>query len=443
MKPGIAFGDYIRSEKVSFHRHDEHFSKESSGMRGFLLPLLLLIVFVVFLIRLADLQLIQGSYYRLLADSNRTKTTTVYAPRGIIFDRNGSPLVFNIPGFRQTMGDQTKVLTREQALPLLALGEKNLEIDSLRQYPYKESFSHVLGYIGQISKEELQKKEFSSRRGGDLIGKMGIERAYEERLAGRDGKELTEVDAMGKAVRTLGKTDPTAGSDIMLTLDLKLQQATFEAIKDIKKGAVVVATPRGEILALISKPSFDPNLFTMGEHYLVASQSAYRDVSALLLDDQNQPLLNRAISGTYPPGSTFKLITASAGLEGKAIDENFQIEDTGVISIGPFSFGNWYFIQYGKKEGLLNVVSAIKRSNDIFFYKLAEMMGVEKLSEMAKKFGVGDRLGIDLEGEAKGLVPTPDWKKEVIGEPWFLGDTYHYGIGQGYLMEEPFISNAF
>lgn len=432
MKQGIAFPDYIKTEKSSKRSGGESFWRERP-MRGFLLLVFLFAVLSILLIRLFDLQLLKGSYYRLLSDSNRTRTSIIHAPRGIIFDRNGSPLVFNVPGFRKTVGEKTKVLTREQALSLLAEGEKNLEVDSLRQYPYKDSFTHVLGYIGQISKEELQKKEFKDRRGGDLVGKMGIERTYEEKLVGIDGKELVEVDALGKVVRTLGKTEPTAGSNITLTLDLKLQQAAFNSLKEIKKGAVVVSTPKGEILALVSKPSFDPNLFTMGEHYLPASGSAYQNVSQLLLDDRNQPLLNRAIAGTYPPGSTFKLITAAAGLEGKVIDENFQVEDTGVISIGPFSFGNWYFTQYGKKEGVLNVVSAIKRSNDIFFYKVAELIGVEKLSAMAKKFGVGERLGIDLEGEARGLVPSPSWKEKVIGEPWFLGNTYHYGIGQGYL----------
>lgn len=441
MKPGIAFPDYIKTEKPSKRSGGESFWRERP-MRGFLLLVFLFAVLSILLIRLFDLQLLKGSYYRLLSDSNRTRTSIIHAPRGIIFDRNGTPLVFNTAGFRKTVGEKTKVLTREQALPLLASGEKNLEIDSLRQYPYKDSFAHVLGYIGQISKEELQKKEFKDRRGGDLVGKMGIERTYEEKLVGIDGKELIEVDALGKVIRTLGKTDSTAGSDITLTLDLKLQQAAFNALKEIKKGAVVVATPKGEILALISKPSFDSNLFTMGEYYLPASGSVYRNVSQLLLDEQNQPLLNRAIAGTYPPGSTFKLITAAAGLEERVIDEDFQFEDMGIISVGPFSFSNWYFTQYGKKEGFLNVVSAIKRSNDIFFYKLAELVGVEKLSAMAEKFGLGSRLGIDLEGEAKGVVPSSSWKEKVIGEPWFLGNTYHYGIGQGYLSVTPLQVNS-
>ncbi|MDP3726860.1 MAG: penicillin-binding transpeptidase domain-containing protein [bacterium] len=440
MKQGVAFPDYIKTEKPSKRSGEESFWRERP-MRGFLLIVFLFAAVSILLIRLFDLQLIKGSYYRLLSESNRTRTSIIHSPRGIIFDRNGIPLVFNIPGFRKTVGEKTQLLTREQALPLLAKNEA-LEVDSLRQYPYKDSFAHVLGYIGQISKEELVKNVFENRRGGDLVGKTGLERTYEEKLVGIDGKKLSEVDALGNTVRTLGKVDPHPGEDIKTNLDAKLQLAAFEAFADIKKGAIIVSTPKGEILALISKPTFDSNLFTLGDYYRTASSSAYQTVSQLLLDDRNQPLLNRAIAGTYPPGSTFKLITAAASLEQKIIDENFQIEDTGVIAIGPFSFSNWYFTQYGKKDGFLNVVSAIKRSNDVFFYKLAELVGVEKLSAMAEKFGLGRRLGIDLEDEAKGIVPTSSWKENTIGEPWFLGDTYHYGIGQGYLLATPLQVNS-
>ncbi|MCL5019077.1 MAG: penicillin-binding transpeptidase domain-containing protein, partial [Patescibacteria group bacterium] len=188
--------------------------------------------------------------------------------------------------------------------------------------------------------------------------------------------------------------------------------------------------------------SFDPNLFTMGPNYLAASDSSYLSLSDILLDSQNQPLLDRSISGTYPPGSTFKLVVASAGLENKIIDENYQIEDTGVLQIGAFSFSNWYYTGYGGKDGEVNVVKGIKRSNDIFFYKLAEKIGVDKVSETAQKFGLGKPLGIDLQGEAAGLVPTPEWKQKTIGEPWYLGDTYHYGIGQGFLLTTPLQVNG-
>jgi len=178
----------------------------------------------------------------------------------------------------------------------------------------------------------------------------------------------------------------------------------------------------------------------MGEDYLGERQ--YKSASEILLDSENQPLLDRAISGTYPPGSTFKLVVAAAGLENKVIDGNFTIEDTGILRINTFSFSNWYFTQYGRTDGQVGVVKGIQRSNDIFFYKLAELVGVDDLSKFAEKFGLGKKLGIDLTGEANGIVPTREWKKKVIGEDWYLGDTYHYGIGQGFLLTTPLQVNA-
>lgn len=433
---GAAFPDFVRSEQSGQRRHMEGGSGRRT-MRGFVLPFSLLLFVGMLLARLVSVSLFQGKYYATMAENNRVKTTVIHAPRGIIFDRNNKPLVFNIPGFRQKISDKTVILSHEQASEKIANAEKNIEIDSLRQYPYKEAFAHVLGYIGQITKEELETPQFVSYLGGDVIGKGGIEQMYESRLKGIAGKQLVEVDAVGKTIRALGQEDPIPGQNITLTLDQKLQEAAFDAIKNIKKGAVVVSTPEGEILVLLSKPSFDPNLFTMGATYRTATDSAYQDVETILSDSQNQPLLNRAISGVYPPGSTFKLVTAAAGLETGKIDEQFSVVDTGVLQVGAFSFGNWYFLQYGKTEGEVNIVKGIKRSNDIFFYKLAEKIGPEKISEMARKLGLGDKTGIDLLGEVKGLVPSDAWKREVIGEQWYLGDTYHYGIGQGYLLTTP------
>lgn len=436
VKTGVAFGDYISTGNPS-RFGNRHFDDKRSNMREFLLPIVLFVTLGILFIRLIAIQLIGGNYYRNLSDNNRIKTTTIHGPRGIIMDRNNVPLVFNIPGYRKKVNDKTMLIGREKALELISKGEKGLEVDTLRQYPYKEEFGHVLGYIGQISKVELQEAQFNERSGGDLIGKMGIEQSYEKELVGIDGKNLDEVDSMGKKVRTLGKTDPMPGQNVVTTLDSKLQHASFEALPNGKKGAVIVTNKNGEVLALVSKPSFDPNLFTLDETYKPASESAYTKVSEVLLDSQNQPLLNRAISGRYPPGSTFKLITAASGLENNSIDENYQVEDTGMLRVGDFSFANWYFTQYGKTEGLVNIVKAIKRSNDIFFYKVAEKVGVDKLSLMAQKFGIGKKSGIDLAGEDQGIVPTQDWKKKAIGEPWYLGDTYHYGIGQGYLLVTP------
>ncbi len=436
MKTGYAFGEHIKTEKIKKRRYSSGPSDFNS--REFFLPLALFGAAVLLISKLFYLQVVKGSDFRALSDSNRIRTQIIHAPRGAIFDRNGVPLVINNPGFRQVNKDKSTILTRDQALPLIAKGDKNLEVDSLRNYVLKDSLSHVIGYIGQVSKPELDSGEFNDYRGTDWIGKSGIERQYEHILRGTDGKQLVEVNAMGNKVRPLGTTDPISGQDITLTIDSKLQQVVFDATKDVKKGAVIVSSPTGEILAMVSRPSYDPNLFTLDKTYKVATDAAHQNVSEILLDSQNQPLLNRAIAGTYPPGSTYKIVTAAAGLNENIIDENYKIRDSGVIKVGEFSFANWYYTGYGRTEpGELNVVRALARSNDIFFYKLAEKVSPDKLSEMAVKFGLGNKSGIDLGGEAKGLVPTEKWKKTVIGEGWYLGDTYHYGIGQGFLLTTP------
>lgn len=439
-KTGVAFPDYISTEKIS--RRNRNFEGKIYSMREYFLILSLVVCVGAIFLKLFYLQVIQGSYYRYLADNNRTRTVVVHAPRGIIFDRSGEPLVYNVPGFRKKNGDKMILIDKDEAISLIAKGEKDLEVDSLRQYPYKEAMSHLLGYIGQISKNELENQDFADYKGGDFIGKIGIERQYEDRLKGVDEKQLMEVDSMGKAVRKLGQTDPISGQNIKLTVDKNLQLASYNAMKDIKRGVVIISSLDGEILALYSKPSFDPNLFTLGKNYKTATDSAYQKLSDVLLDGKGQPLLNRAIGGQYPPGSTFKLVVAAGGLEDKIIDENYEVNDTGVLKVGAFSFANWFYTGYGRTEGMVNVVKAIKRSNDIFFYKLGDKMGVDELSKWSKKFGIGKPLGIDLNGEESGLVPTQDWKKKTIGEPWYLGDNFHYGIGQGYLLTTPLQVNS-
>lgn len=450
MKPGFAFGDHIRTEKVKKRRYEEAPSRFT--VRGFILPAVLFFSIGVLLFRLFSLQIVQGEKYRQLADSNRIRTQIIHAPRGVIFDRNGIPLVLNTPGFRRiasVSAEKTKdknaeievtseVLPKEEALELIAKGANNIEVDSLREYPYKEALGHILGYIGQISEEEITEPHYADYQPQDWLGKSGIERRYEYLLRGKDGKQLLEVDVYGKKVRALGQTDPIPGQDVTLTIDVALQKAVYEATKDVKKGVVIVSSPTGEILAMVSRPSFDPNLFTLDKNYKPASDSAYTSLEKVLTDGKNQPLLNRAIGGIYPPASTFKLLTSIAGIENKIIDEKYSVEDTGVLKVGEFSYANWYYTDHGKKEeGKVDVVRAISRSNDIFFYKLAERIGVEKLSQTASDFGVGNKLGIDLGGEVSGLLPTEEWKKEELGEKWYLGDSFHFGIGQGYLLTTP------
>ncbi len=439
-KIGPIFGESISTEKIKRRNYGDPVS--SRGMRYYFIPLILVIAITLLVVRLILLQVIQGNYYRNLANSNRIKTIIIHAPRGTIFDRSGNPLVYNVPGFRQTVNGKTKLIGRDEAISLLAKNTKNLEIDSLRQYPYKDSMVHLLGYLGQVSPSDLKTPAYRDYLSGDVVGKMGIEKEYESLLKGEDGKQLGETDSMGKVVRKLGQTDPIPGKNIRLTIDKSLQQKAYNSMKNIKKGAVIASTPKGEILAIVSKPSFDPNLFTQGSDYKVASDSAYPTVTDVLQDLDNQPFLNRAIGGVYPPGSTFKIVVAAAGLASNVIDTNYSIKDTGIIRINEFSFANWFYTDHGGTDGEVNVIKGLKRSNDIFFYKLAEKIGVDRLSSVSEKFGLGKILGIDLDGEQSGLVPTREWKQKVIGEPWYLGDTYHYGIGQGYLLTTPLQVNV-
>lgn len=436
MKLGASFADSIHTEKLSRHAYNGYDSSKVT-FRKFLFPLLLGFFSLVLFGRLFVIQILAGQYYRNLSDSNRIRTTIVHAPRGVIFDRNGNPLVYNAPGYRETIDGKTSLLSSTEGIKKIADGDKHLEIDSLRSYPFGEAMAHVVGYIGQISPDDLKDPLFAGYQTNDLIGKMGVEQSFENVLKGVDGQTLTEVDATGKPIRTLGQSDPIPGQNLTLTIDSTLQKDVFAAMKDIKKGAAIVSTPNGQILAMISKPSFDPNLFTMGKSYQVPPDAQYQKISQVLLDGDGQPLLDRAISGTYPPGSTFKLVTAAAGLQTHTIDQNYTVDDEGVLKIGNFSFANWYFTDYGKTEGLVDVVKAIKRSNDIFFYKVGSLLGVDKLSEEAKQFGLGSPLGVQLAGESAGLLPTKAWKQKVIGEQWYTGDDYHYGIGQGYLLTTP------
>jgi penicillin-binding protein 2 len=432
-KIGPTFSDYVITGTTKKRNHGKTIlSREARA----LFPLLVLFACIAVLFaRLFYLQIIRGNYYVMLSDQNRTRGVTIAAPRGIIFDRNGKPLVSNSPAFEVLKDNKVQWLDKDTALELLSQG-KDVVYDVQRNYIYKDAFSHVLGYVGQISQDELMLPEYSNYSVTDFNGKSGLEKQYESILHGQNGKKLFEVDAQGKEVRFLGQQDPIPGQNITTTLDTSIQLSVAKAMKDVKKGAVIVSDPNtGGILALYSKPSFDPNLFTRDSHYVPSGD--YKNVNQILTDYANQPLLDRSIAGVYPPGSTYKLITATAGLQTGAITGTTQIEDTGEITAGGTTFGNWYYQSYGKKEGFIDVIAAIKRSNDIFFYKTAQQTGIKKLDAWSQTFGLGKTLGIDLPGEASGTVPSPSWKEKEIGDQWYLGDTYNTGIGQGYLLTTP------
>lgn len=442
-RTGPAFSDFI--SELRRRNRNKNDQSLNAGSLIQILPLVALAVAFSFLgLRLIFLQIVEATYYKDLSDGNRTRSRIIRAPRGIIFDRLQKPLVRNVAAYR--IIDKNKKphwIGEDEALKIIARKQvENIALDVQREYLYQDVFAHALGYIGQVSEEELATPLFKDYKPGAWVGKMGIEKQYEMLLAGVDGQELYEADAKGAIIRKLGSKEPIPGQDIHTTLDADIQESAYVAFEKVDKGVVIVSDPRnGAILALLSKPTFDPNLFTHTENY--TAKGSYESVEKVLEDSTNQPFLDRAIAGAYPPGSVYKLVTASSALTNGSVTEDTEIEDTGVLKVGDFSYGNWYFSQYGKKEGVLDLIGAIKRSNDIFFYKTSQATGIENLAKTSRLFGLGDRLGIDLPEEEKGLVPDPTWKEKEIGEQWYLGDTFHVGIGQGFLLTTPLQVNMF
>lgn len=436
---GHAFSEHVYEERIKRRR-----SFSNSNFRGFyqFIPLLILcLVFALLVMRLFTLQIVRASYYSRLSDENRIRTVLIPAPRGIIFDRNGNALVRNIPAFGILKDNKVEWLDQNEALKRVTKGENILAIVK-RDYVYKDLFAHVLGYVGQVSSDELLLPDFSDYGISDFTGRMGLEEQYEKFLHGQNGKQLYEVNAKGEKIRLLGEQEALQGAVLNTTLDVDVQKTAVKAMKDIERGAVVVTDPRdGSVLGLYSKPSFDPNLFTRESTYQPSGD--YKKKEDILLDGDKFPLLDRAIAGVYPPGSTFKIVTSLAALQSNAITEDTEFEDTGILSVGGSNFGTWAYLEYGKKEGMLDVRRALIRSNDIFFYDAARKTGVDTIFSWAKEMGLGEKSGIDIPGEVKGIVPNPAWKQKEIGEQWYLGDTINMSIGQGFLEVTPMQVNRY
>jgi len=386
--------------------------------------------------RLAELTVIKGEYFRTLAEGNRIRRVTITAPRGRILARGGEVLAGNSEvkttiDFHPTEG-YTKVDPTDSTPPEEVLTEWQ------RSYPMGDIVGHITGYLGEVSPDEVRKADPAciakgARTLGSLKGLGGLEAQYGCLLRGFDGEELVEVDIMGNKIRTVGRRPAVAGEDLHTTIDADLQRVIAENMKDIV-GAVVATDTNGEVLALVSSPSFSPELFN--------PLNPNKEQAAKLLTDEKLPLFNRAISGAYHPGSIFKLVTSTAALEEGKITSEFQYEDTGAININEFSYTTWYFTQYGRTEGKINVIRALARSTDTFYYKVGEMLGAEALGRWAAEFGVGKETGIDIPNEMSGLLATPEWKERVIGERWFLGNTYHMSIGQGDMTTTPLQGNV-
>lgn len=463
------------------HLEGEDLLESENSRRNFtLFYLISFLIFSVLVFKLLNLQISRGAYNKFLAEGNRVRAREITAPRGVILDRNGNELASDTPSFNlvlfpadlpkdkterqklfEKISDVSEIplenfqnfttqqlltlepiilkedLERDEAL-LLEMklqGIPAVEIAKIPQRVYKvpESLSHILGYIGKISKEELEKN--SDYNLSDIVGKSGVEKVYEKELQGEDGKEQVEVDAKGQIQRILATKEAQPGKILTLSIDAELQdKAAYFLENGIKnaeaqKGVAIVQNPQnGEILAMISYPYFDNNLF-LGED--VAKE--YKKLS----QDKNRPLLNRAISGLYPSGSTIKPLVASAGLQEGVISEKTTINAPGEIKVGQFVFPDW------KVHGLTDVKKAIAQSVNVFFYAIGggwdkiQGLGVEKMDQYLDKFGLGKKTKIDLPGEAEGLVPSPDWKEKTKGERWYIGDTYHLAIGQGDILVTP------
>ena len=432
--------------------------------------LVLVITMTVLLIRLWDLQIMRGSEMRKLSERNRIRVKKIIAPRGIIYDRTGKVLADTRPSFNiyltpedirdfsQTVDGLARLLTcdREDIIekmkaasgmpPSFRIKIKSdipmdevarveahrvyipgisIQIEPKRNYPYGPSFAHVIGYVSEVSNEELtNKKKYKDYFPGDYIGKYGLERSYENDLRGVDGEKRVEVDAIGREVRTLDVVDPIPGHSLHLNMDLELQLSADKAL-ETKRGAAVALNPKtGGVLVLASRPGFDPNLFASG-----ISKKDWQHIAV----DKTHPLQNRAIQGGYPPGSTFKILTAMRALELGIINER-----TTFTCAGGFAFGNRVFKCWKKGgHGTVSVHRAIVESCNVFFYNVGLKLGIDRIHEFGNIVGIGRVTGIDIPNEQKGLLPSTEWKQKRYSQPWYEGETVSVAIGQGAVWATP------
>lgn len=432
-----------------------------------LIFLTLLLVF-----RMYYLQVVQFEHHSTLAENNRIHVQSLPPTRGMIFDRNGVMIADNRASFsltlsRERAGDWEKVLdsiieifeldsdsrelfekrirqgrrpfepvpvmfelTEEQiarvAVNQFRLPGVEVAATLVRYYPQKEHFAHSVGYVGRINEAEIKKLDLVNYSGTHHIGKTGIERFYEEQLHGQVGYEEVETNARGRVLRVLNRVEPMSGHDIYLTLDSKLQEAAEIAL-DGRRGAIVALDPNnGEVLAMVSQPSFDPNPFVTG-----ISFKAY----GLLRDSLDQPLFNRVLRGLYPPGSTIKPMLVIAGLDAGVITPQTRVFDPGFYQLpnNKHKYRNWN----RNGDGWVALDLAIARSNDTYFYDLAHKLGIDRMHDYMTRFGFGQRVTLDMFEETAGLMPSRDWKRNRYRQPWYPGETLILGIGQGYMQTTP------
>lgn len=456
-------------KKLGLNNHEQE--TRFFQQRAIVAAAFILFFTIIIMARLFYLQIINRAFYTTLSEQNIFNIIPIAPTRGLIYDRHGVLLAKNIPAFslviipgrlkhmETTLADLEKIIdiTPDELkafyrnvkqshrfspvtlIPKLTEAEADkfyvnqyrfpgisVEPRLLREYPLGASFSNIIGYVARITREELQTGDHENYSASELIGKTGIEKQYETLLRGTPGSEVVEMNARGEVVRTLKKNPPTAGLNLYLSIDSHLQQFVENALGN-NAGVVIVMNPNnGEILAMVSKPSFDPNPFVAG--------ISTKDYQALL-DGENHPLYNRSLRGLYSPGSTIKPFYALAGLDNAVISANSSIDDHGQFHVPGTNhiFHDWKINGHGK----VNVIKAIAVSCDSFFYNLAQNMGIAKMDQILLRFGFGAKTGIDLPGELSGVVPSPEWKRKVKHTPWYAGDAINAGIGQGALLVTP------
>ncbi len=428
------------------------------------------LIFLLLLFYFWRLQVLDHSLYLRLSDNNRIRLIDMAATRGIITDRNGVILADSTPNYALALIPEDMGTDREAEIVSLAdlLGrdgaqaverfEKNathtpysavrifehlgpeevaqfevkqdyfpgsrLMVVPRRFYPYGKIAAHIFGYVGEISREQLDSGEYPGTRKGDTVGKYALEKAYDQYLRGKDGGRQVEVDARGRELSILGATEPSPGANVTLTLDIQLQKALELELWEERGAGVLMNVETGEILAMVSRPAFDPNEFS-----LRLTSERWNEI----VRDPGHPMQSRAIQGMYPPGSTFKVVTAIAALMEKSMDPDETLFCSGGYRFGRRTYRDWKLGGHGN----VDLYKGIVESCDVYFYQAGERTGIDALARWGSVLGLGRKTGIDIPGEKEGLMPSTDWKKRARGEIWFPGETLSAAIGQGFVLVTP------
>jgi penicillin-binding protein 2 len=435
--------------------------------RLFILRVGLLLVMALLGLRLWHLQIYEGPYYRDLSENNRTRLVLLEPARGLIYDRQGVLLANNVPSFslyvtledvkdREVLIQQlTDLLGLDPALvrkKMMAKGSKLLprkikdrmtlrdatlveshrldmpgvmiQVESQRNYPGGTTAAHLLGYVGEISADQLEKPEFMDLHQGSIVGQYGVEKSYDRYMRGTAGQKSVEVDALGHEKRAVVVEKPQAGNDLYLTIDVRLQKIAEELL-GAEHGAIVALDPNsGDILAMASRPGFDPNVLS---RELTAKQWVE------IVQDEGRPLNNRASQGQYPPGSTFKIPMAVAALETKTVLPSSTVFCNGGYQFGKRLYRDWK----ASGHGYVDLHNALVHSCDVYFYTIGQRMGIDVMAEFGKDFGLGKATGVELPSERSGIMPSTAWKQKAKNEQWLPGETISAAIGQGYVTVTP------